>query len=140
VRDPRTGSCWDRRIARVTDSVTRDLTKRMSRSAAARLAHLEPAYFSKRFHRVMGMAFAEWSESVRVQTAKNMLRMIDKPILRIAEAVGYTTACTFERAFRRQVGVCPREYRQMILKSEGSTEGHETHKRGHKTLRYREMP
>lgn len=108
----------DRRIARVLSILERDLSKRVPRREAAKIAHLDPAYFSKRFKRVVGMSFSTWGCCVRVAAAKRLLATIDLPISCIASDLGYAALSSFERNFRRHTGVSPREYRRLIERGE----------------------
>jgi transcriptional regulator GlxA family with amidase domain len=124
-------ACHDRRVERVLDAITADLAKRVSRCAAARIANLEPIYFSKRFRRVTGVSFADWNASVRVEAAQQLLARLDLPISRIADALGYSAVSTLERVFRKRVGLCPREYRRRLRGD--ASERHETLERRHET-------
>lgn len=104
--------CRDRRVARVLSYISRDLSIRVPLALAARIAGLEARYFSKRFHRTVGLGFAEWNERTRVEEAKRLLEIVDLSITAVAAAVGYVDLTTFERAFRRCEQLCPREYRR----------------------------
>lgn len=104
-------SCKDRRVARVLTLIARDLTERLSRADAARAASLDPAYFSKRFRRAMGVSFSVWNATIRVRQAQRLLECTDFQIREVAAAVGYDDVTTFERNFRRLLGLSPRAYR-----------------------------
>ena len=104
----------DRRVERVLDAIESNLAIRISRSAAARIANLESAYFSRRFRRVTGVSFADWNACVRVEAAKQLLATLDLSIARIADELGYAAVSTLERVFRRHVGLSPREYRHNL--------------------------
>jgi transcriptional regulator GlxA family with amidase domain len=92
----------------------KDLSKRLRLDEAAILAGLTPTYFSKCFHRRVGMTFAEWSAQIRVTEAKALLRIADLSITAVAAAVGYSDITTFERVFRRIEGASPREYKRLL--------------------------
>ena len=49
---------------------------------------------------------------VRVEEAGRLLRRTDLNVIVIAAELGYADATAFSRAFRRQVGQTPREFRQ----------------------------
>jgi AraC-like DNA-binding protein len=105
------------------------LTKRATCAAAARIAGLERAYFSKRFASVMHVSFTEWNARVRVDEAKRLLVAIDLSITAISASVGYEDVTTFERVFRRLEGTCPREHRKRITRTaESATPNAETSK------------
>jgi AraC-like DNA-binding protein len=105
-------ACNDRRVARVLRYVMQDLTRRATCAAAARVAGLERAYFSKLFRSVMSVTFTEWNACVRIEEAKRLLREIDLSITAVGASVGYEDVTTFERVFKRLEGVCPREHRR----------------------------
>jgi two-component system response regulator YesN len=102
----------DRRVARVQQFVTQDLRKRRSRDEAAQVANLEPAYFSKYFLKIVGVSFSTWAAQTRIEAAKQALMTTNIRINEVAAAVGYESVTTFERAFFRYAGTCPREYRR----------------------------
>jgi two-component system response regulator YesN len=109
-------ACNDRRVARVLRHVVQDLTQRATCEAAARIAGLDRAYFSKRFRSVMRVSFSEWNARVRVDEAKRLLRAIDLSITAVGASVGYDDVTTFERVFKRLEGVCPREHRRGLAR------------------------
>jgi two-component system response regulator YesN len=110
-------ACNDRRVARVLRHVAADLTKRATCAAAARIAGLERAYFSKRFRSVMRVSFTEWNARVRIDEAKRLLLTIDLSITAVGASVGYDDVTTFERVFKRLEGVCPREHRRRLARA-----------------------
>jgi two-component system response regulator YesN len=110
--DPHKLDWNDRRVARVQQFVKQDLRKRCSRDEAAQLANLEPAYFSKYFLKVVGLSFSAWVAQTRIEAAKRALMTTDFRINEVATAVGYDSVTTFDRAFFKYAGVCPREFRR----------------------------
>ncbi len=105
----------DRRVARVVRIVMEDLSKRIFRNDAARIAHLEPAYFSRRFRKAMGSNFTAWNRAIRIGKAKDLLAIVDMSVTEVASSVGYSDVTTFERCFRSQVGTAPRQFRRTLL-------------------------
>lgn len=108
-------ACSDRRVARVVSYIARDLSRRVPLVLAAQIAGLETRYFSKRFHRTVGISFAEWNARTRMEEAKRLLEIDDLSITAIAASVGYVDLTTFARAFRRCEQRCPREYRRLLV-------------------------
>ena len=107
--------CEDRRVARVVRIVMEDLSKRVSRDDAARIAHLEPAYFSRRFRKAIGASFTAWNRTIRIEKAKDLLAIIDMSVTEVASCVGYGDVTTFERCFRSHVGAAPRQFRRGLV-------------------------
>lgn len=101
----------DARIARVIDVIANDLSRRISRAEAARLANLDCAYFSKRFRKIVGSSFATWNARIRVEAAQQLLATTDLKIAAVAALVGYDDVTTLDRNFRKHAGICPRLYR-----------------------------
>jgi transcriptional regulator GlxA family with amidase domain len=118
--------CADDRVAAAMAFVVHNLGVRRSRADVARAAHLDPAYFSKRFLRATGYTFSEWNSRIRVEYAKTILETTRLQIMEVASRVGYEDLTTFERNFRRYEGRSPREHRQSAAR-------HKMPKRGHST-------
>ncbi|NJP36905.1 response regulator transcription factor [Alkalicoccus luteus] len=74
--------------------------------------HLSPAYVSRRFKEVTGSTFIEHLSAIRIEKAKELLAVSAMPLKEICFAVGYHDPNYFSKAFRRQTGTSPREYRQ----------------------------
>ncbi len=80
--------------------------------SVAERAGLSPTYFSESFHRYTGRSFQRYLQSVRLSFAVKLLRSTDMTITEVCHASGFNSLSHFERAFRRQIGASPREYRQ----------------------------
>jgi transcriptional regulator GlxA family with amidase domain len=102
----------DRRIAKALANVLQNLSTRPSRTEVARVACLEPTYFSKRFRRVVGQSYASWNRAIRVDKACGILRTTDRSVQQVGRDVGYADTTTFERVFRKLTGMCPSAYRR----------------------------
>jgi transcriptional regulator GlxA family with amidase domain len=102
------------RLLPVLQFVTAHVSKPISLDAAAKLAGLERKYFSAFFHSKVGATFTEWIRVLRVNRAMELMRVHDDSIVRVAFAAGFQDVRTFERAFKRYVGVSPRVYRASV--------------------------
>jgi transcriptional regulator GlxA family with amidase domain len=67
--------------------------------------------FARAFRRETGLTPGAYVEAARVERARIALETGDRPVERVAEQAGFRTVETMRRAFRRQVGVSPTEYR-----------------------------
>jgi transcriptional regulator GlxA family with amidase domain len=74
-------------------------------------AGLSPRHFARLFRQEIGMTPAAWVETVRIDAARQMLETGERPE-QAAAACGFTDIDTFRRAFQRQAGVTPAEYRR----------------------------
>ena len=102
------------RLSAVLQFVTADVAAPISLDAAAKLAGLERKYFSAFFHSKVGLTFTEWIRILRVERGMALMRAHDDSIPRIAFAAGFRDVRTFERAFKRYVGVSPTAYRSSV--------------------------
>jgi len=69
-------------------------------------------YIGQLFKDEFGENFLEFLVRVRMENAKNMLREENVSVREVAERVGYTTPIAFIRAFKKQFGMTPGEYRR----------------------------
>lgn len=79
--------------------------------AIAEQAGLSPHHFQRRFSAEMGETVGAYVRRQRLETAAILLQMTPTPILQTAVAVGYNSAEAFARAFQRQFGRSPSDYR-----------------------------
>lgn len=110
---------YDPRLRKLKEYVEGHLDEPISLEDAARIACLEPKYFSVLFKQSVGIGFSEWLHRTRIREAQELLQENNDLIIDIALAVGYGNVRTFERAFRRYTGTSPTAFRRKML--HGST-------------------
>jgi transcriptional regulator GlxA family with amidase domain len=88
-----------------------NLDEDLSVPALARRACMSDRNFARAFRRETGRTPGAYVEAARVERARIALETGDLPVEAIARQVGFGTVETLRRAFRRQVGVSPVEYR-----------------------------
>ena len=71
------------------------------------------------FRRQCGMAPIEYLLRVRVENARRMLALTDRPIYEIAERMGFSDVNNFTRQFKKQTGMTPRDYRRGLTGRDG---------------------
>lgn len=74
--------------------------------------HLSKYYISHLFGDKLGISFTDYINSLRVSESCRMLRKSNESVTEIAYAVGFGTLRTFNRAFMKQIGCSPSEYRK----------------------------
>ena len=87
------------------------LDEDLSVPALARRACMSDRNFARAFRRETGRTPGAYVEAARVERARIALETGDLPVETIAHQAGFGTVETMRRAFRRQVGVSPIEYR-----------------------------
>lgn len=83
----------------------------LSVPALARRACMSDRNFARAFRRETGRTPGAYVEEARVESARIALETGDLPVETVAQQAGFGTVETMRRAFRRQVGVSPNEYR-----------------------------
>ena len=79
----------------------------------ARLASLNPAYFSVLFKNETGKNFSAYLSDVRIGKAKHKLVETNDTIAAIGKSVGYRDVRHFSRLFTRTVGIRPGLFRKL---------------------------
>jgi len=82
-------------------------------SHMAYLFNVESTYCSSFFVDISGRKFHEWLRLRRIRMAMNLLRDTGFLVAHIACLVGYADAGKLTGNFRKAVGMCPREFRQL---------------------------
>jgi AraC-like DNA-binding protein len=100
------------RIDRVIGWIHHNLGRELSIAAAARVAHVTPAAFSRFFAREAGKTFTRYVNDVRCGEACLRLQRAGLPVAAIASSCGFTTLSHFNQQFRLRTGMTPREFRQ----------------------------
>jgi len=86
-------------------------SSQLNAAAVRRSCSLRNNNISSRFRCVVGMGLKEYIEAARLEAARNLLSHPDLEIYLIAMSVGYDHHETFFRAFQRQYGCTPSEWR-----------------------------
>lgn len=90
-----------------------NLTSNIRMSEAARLASMSEPTFSKYFRKVSGLTFSDMVKKLRIAHACRLLEQTEKSISSIAQDSGYTNLANFNKQFLSEVGMTPREYRNL---------------------------
>ena len=70
-----------------------------------------PQYLSRRFKKIVGLSFKQYTQNMRLDAAANMLRFTDTPISTIAGKFCYPSQSHFCKVFKERFGVTPLKYR-----------------------------
>ena len=82
----------------------------------AKLYFLNPDYLCRLFRKETGQSFSEYVNRIRINEAKKMLELTSEDVMSIALQVGFRNVTYFNRQFKMQTGLSPREYRQQLNK------------------------
>ena len=100
------------RIDRVLDHVHRHYAERLTIDGLADLAALSPSGLHRLFLRHTGQSVTGYVARLRIGAACALLSGGSRPIATIADDVGYDSLANFNRQFKAQRALTPRQYRQ----------------------------
>lgn len=109
---PRAGTQRSAAITRACRYARANAGELVGVAEMARAAGLSRAHFSRIFAASEGMAPGEYLRQMRVELAVQLLSETDLTVAEIARHSGFGESAYFARAFRRAVGLSPREFRR----------------------------
>lgn len=109
---PHRPSAYEQAIREAILTVAANLDDPPDLARLAATAALSPLYFHRIFTGLVGETPLELHRRLRIERAATELTTTDTPITRMAFAAGYASHEAFTRAFRDQMGVSPRAWRQ----------------------------
>jgi AraC-like DNA-binding protein len=80
--------------------------------ALAAAAGMSRSAFALRFKELLGETPLEYLTNWRMYKATGILQEGDKKLFEVAKSVGYDSDAAFSKAFKRVLGVAPRQYRR----------------------------
>ena len=99
-------------ITRVQDFVSYHYMEDIKVEDLAKSCHISETHFRRVFTSYMKMSPLEYINTVRINTACELLKKTDEPVADIAHKCGFTTNSTFNRNFKQLMGVTPLEWRK----------------------------
>lgn len=84
----------------------------LSLNSIAAQFYMSPYYISRLFKRTTNLSLVEYTNSVRVMAAKNLLERTQLRIPFVAEQAGFSTTAHFNRVFKESTGLSPQQYRK----------------------------
>ncbi|GEM_PF-5315492 len=90
-----------------------NLDRPMSVQEIAEVANLSPSHFTKIFREVTGIAPYDWLLNMRLEKAKDLLRMTALPVSEVAYRCGFNSDANFISFFRKRTDVTPLKFRNL---------------------------
>ncbi len=95
----------------IVNYCARNFKKELSLSLLESELHISRYYISHLFSDKLKMSFNDYINSLRVSSACTYLKSDERSVTEISSLVGFGTLRTFNRAFSKQMGQTPSEYR-----------------------------
>jgi AraC-like DNA-binding protein len=89
-----------------------DLGRPWTVSALAKGLAVSRPVLARRFREALGTSPMRWLSARRMEQAAELVRVLDQPLVHVAELVGYSSEFAFNRAFKRHHGVAPGSFRR----------------------------
>ena len=106
-------------ISRVLDYISDNYSQEIRVQELAQLCHISETHFRRVFSACMQMTPAEYINLVRIRMACEMMKKTNDSMSVIANRVGFDVLSTFNRNFKKIMGVSPSEWRRSPENWEG---------------------
>jgi len=103
-----------RAIDRICLYINEHLEEDLSLVRLAEINHFNPTYLSRFFKQERGINLSDYIDQCRIRKAMELLKDGELKIREVSEAVGYESAHSFTRFFKKATGMTPQEYRDSI--------------------------
>ena len=100
-------------LKQAIEYINTHLGENLSLAAMAAALHISPYYFCRLFKQSTGMSPHRYLMQQRLDHAKQLLRLPELTVTRIAIECGFANQSHFAKYFRRHTGVSPTQFRQM---------------------------
>jgi len=110
-KDLTVGDTVVKKIYEVERIVAADLTAQYSIQQLTKLVSLNEFVLKKEFKRIFKKTIFDYTLSLKMQKAKQLLVHTNKPIYEISDAVGYKNPTHFTAAFKKLNNYTPKKYR-----------------------------
>ena len=107
-------------IRSIIEFCTKNFSRELSLEILGEELHMSKYYISHLFSNKLKMRFNDYINFLRVSAACRHLSMDVLSITEISEQVGFGTIRTFNRAFKKQMGDSPSEYRRTHMNKQKS--------------------
>jgi AraC-like DNA-binding protein len=101
-----------KRFERVLEYIQEYLDAPMTIPQLAKIANLNPTYFSNLFGKLIGTPPLQYINKRRIEKAQELLLGTDETLYEIAQQVGLNDEYYFSRLFKKIVGISPDHYRK----------------------------
>ncbi|WP_342418040.1 AraC family transcriptional regulator [Paenibacillus sp. FSL R10-2782] len=103
--------CSDYWLQQGKDYIDMHYCDRITIEQIAEHVGVDRAHFSRKFHSTFLISPAKYLQNLKIDEAKRLLEQTTYNLSIIAQSIGYTDMSTFSKAFKKTVGIPPREHR-----------------------------
>jgi two-component system response regulator YesN len=107
----------DNTIEYIQKYIEEHLSEDLSLVRLAEQVYLNPSYLSRIYKQTVGANISDFIDNARIKKAKELLGIENVKVYEVASSVGYETAASFTRFFRKMAGLSPQEYHETAILS-----------------------
>jgi AraC family transcriptional regulator len=100
-------------LRQALEYIEANLCGQITIEALARTARMSPYHFAHGFRARTGLPPYKYVQRRRVERSRHLLGDLALSICEVADQMGYSSQAHFATAFRRELGITPREYRRL---------------------------
>ena len=93
--------------------INKNYNEAISISQISDILEIDRRRFSDIFQEVIGLSPIKYLTEYRLKEAKRLLKFSSYTISEIADMTGYNDCFYFSKTFKKNVGMCPRRYREI---------------------------
>lgn len=101
-------------IKKAVAYIEQNYTTDISLDGVSREVDVTSYYFSRLFKEELGVNFVEYVTNLRVEKAKQLLKMDSITVKEVCVEVGYSDPNYFSRMFKKHEGISPTEYKERV--------------------------
>ena len=101
-------------IDRMSHYIEHHLHEDLSLVRLSEIYYFNPSYLSHLFKQEQGVNLSEFIDQARINRAKKLLRETELKVRDVSEQIGYNSAHSFSRFFKKMTGMTPKEYRDTL--------------------------
>ena len=101
-------------IKRVLKYIDRNKEEKMTLDDLAKVAHISKYHFHRLFRGYIGVSLGQYIKLKRIERSMRDLTFGDQNILDVALSSGYENHASFVKAFKKELGCTPTEFRKMF--------------------------
>lgn len=103
------------------DYVRLNYTRSLTTEEIARYCGYTEYYLTRKFSKETGMKLSDYIRQVRLDAAKVMLLTSQKDIQQISEELQFGSRSYFDRVFRQEIGMSPKQFRETRGRGRGTS-------------------
>jgi two-component system response regulator YesN len=105
-------------IVKAMEFIEKNYNKHITLNMAAEQVFLNPAYFSSLFKSRTGKTFIEYLTGIRLDEARKLILHTNDKIHVIADRTGFINIRHFNRVFKNEMKMTPKQYKELNAKRE----------------------